>query len=276
MTRKFLAFFCAAIFIGSFAPVTATAVTIFSDNFESGVNSSTTWALVTAGQSLLDGDTGGHHLGNESAKQVNAFTNGVSDVYYMKTQAGAFTNPGPIVAGTKEVATVQFWDENIQTEHNGDSSIDVKGGLMLAGDHASTDFYQLGVNSGAVAGDSDLTNYFVRTQAEGNVVTSMARSQGWHELRIEVYPWTGNAGDVQFFIDGINVNPAGFGKRRAAGAVDMNEIRLGISVRTPDSPFWFDNVSLDVVPEPTSGLLLGMGCLAVAGCCRRLRCHSRA
>jgi hypothetical protein len=42
MTRKFLAFFCAAIIIGSFLPVTAMAVTIFSDNFESGVNSSST------------------------------------------------------------------------------------------------------------------------------------------------------------------------------------------------------------------------------------------
>ncbi len=235
---------------------------IFSDDFESGVNGGV-WALVNAGQSLLDGDTGGHHLGTQSAKQVNAFTNGVSDVYYMKTQSTAFTNPGPITAGNKEVATVQFWDDNIQNDASGDGAINISGALMLAGSYSSTDFYQLGVNSGAVAGNTDITNYYVRTAAEGSVVTSMARSQGWHELRIEVFPYTGLAGDVQFYIDGTNVNPAGFGKRRAAGPVDMNEIRLGISVRTPDSPFWFDNVDLSMVPEPASLLLLALGGLAL-------------
>jgi hypothetical protein len=266
MAKKNLLYLCATLIVCSISSIPAMAVSIFSDNFESGVNSSSTWAVVTAGQSLLDGDTGGHHLGNQSAKQVNAFTNGVTDVYYMKTQTGAFTNPGPVAAGTREIATVQFWDENIRTDQSGDSAIDIKGGLMLAGDHASTDFYQIGVNS-----PTSVTNYFVRTQAEGLVATSVARTQGWHELRIEVYPWTGGVGDVQFYIDGANVNPAGFGKRRTLGAVDMNEIRLGLSARTPDSPFWFDNVSLDVVPEPASIGLLVIGCLAIPSCCRRLR-----
>src|SRR5438477_3583153 len=90
-------FYCAALLgLISLMAAPATAAVVFTDAFESGVNGST-WAVVNAGQSLLDGDTGGHHLGNESAKQVNAFTNGVSDVYYMKTQASAFTNPGPVV-----------------------------------------------------------------------------------------------------------------------------------------------------------------------------------
>lgn len=239
-------------------PAWASAAVVFSDDFESGVNGSV-WALVTAGQNLLQGNpiaSGGHQIGTQSAKQVNAFGNGTDDVYYMKTQASAFTNPGPITAGNKEVAKVMFWDDNIQNDANVDGSINISGGLMLAGDHASTDFYQLGVNSGAVAGNSDITNYFVRTQAETSAVTSIPRTQGWHELRIEVLPYTGNAGDVLFYIDNVLANPAGFGKRRAAGAVDMNEIRLGISVRTPDSPFWFDDVSLSMVPEPASLLLL--------------------
>jgi hypothetical protein len=265
MMRKILTFFCAALTVSMVSSVPAVAVTLFSDNFESGVSGSN-WALVNAGQSLLDGDTGGHHLGNQSAKQVNAFTNGVSDVYYMKTTTTALPTAGTIAPGMKEVATVQFWDENIRTDQSGDSAIDIKGGLMLAGDHASTDFYQIGVNS-----PTSVTNYFVRTQAEGLVASAVARTQGWHELRIEVYPWTGGVGDVQFYIDGANVNPVGFGKRRTAGPVDMNEIRLGLSARTPDSPFWFDNVSLDIVPEPTSLLLFGAGCLALAGYRHRLR-----
>ena len=57
-------------------------------------------------------------------------------------------------------------------------------------------------------------------------------------------------------------DPVGFGKHRTA-AVDMNEIRLGLSARTPDSPFWFDNLSLDVVPEPGSFALLTSGSLVL-------------
>ena len=259
--RKIVALNCATVAIGLVASVPAMATNLFSDNFESGVSSST-WALVNAGQSLLDGDTGGHHMGTQSAKQVNAFTNGVSDVYYMKTQSTAFTNPGPIAAGYKEVATVQFWDENIRTDQSGDSAIDIRGALMLAGSYSSTDFYQLGVNSSV-----SVNNYFWRTQAQGSFATSVARTQGWHELRIEVLPYTGS-NDVQFYIDNLNVAS---GNRRAAGAVDMNEIRLGISIRTPDSPFWFDNVSLAMVPEPVSISLLGLGSLVLVGFAGRRR-----
>lgn len=269
MTRNLLAFSCVAIVTLCFASTNASAA-LFSDNFETGVNS-TLWVPVGAGNSRLDGDTGGHHLGLQSAKQVNAFTDGISDVYYMKTTTTALNLVGTIGAGMREIATVQFWDENIRTEQNGDSSIDIKGALMLAGDHATTDFYQIGVNS-----PTSITNYFVRTATEGLVATSVPRTQGWHELRIEVLPWTGLAGDVQFFIDGANVNPAGFGKRRAAGPVDMNEIRLGLSARTPDSPFWFDNLNLDMVPEPGSAVLLASGSLAL-GCfaARRRRAIGR-
>src|SRR2546423_6923090 len=160
MMRKILAFFCAALTVSLVSSVPAVAVTLFSDNFESGVSGSN-WALVNAGQSLLDGDTGGHHLGNESAKQVNAFTNGVSDVYYMKTTTTALPTAGTIAPGTVEIAKVQFWDENIRTEQSGDNSLDIRGALMLAGDHASTDFYQLGVSSSVSVND-----YFWRTAAQ--------------------------------------------------------------------------------------------------------------
>jgi hypothetical protein len=265
MVRKILEFFCAALTVSLVSSVPAVAVTLFSDNFESGVSGSN-WALVNAGQSLLDGDTGGHHLGNESAKQVNAFTNGVSDVYYMKTTTTALPTAGTIAPGTVEIAKVQFWDENIRSEQSGDNSLDIRGALMLAGDHAATDFYQLGVNSSVSVND-----YFWRTAAQGSFDTGIARTQGWHELRIDALPYTG-ANDVKFYIDGVL---AATGNRRAAGPVDMNEIRLGISIRTPDSPFWFDNVSLDMVPEPTSVLLFGTGCFALAGGRRGLRGHRR-
>ena len=122
---------CAALTICLIVCVPASATTLFSDDFESGVSGSN-WTLVSAGQNLLQGDTGGHHMGNESAKQVNAFGNGTNDVYNMKTQPGLINTGGTILPGQMEVATVQFWDDNIRTDQNGDGSINLGGAIMLA------------------------------------------------------------------------------------------------------------------------------------------------
>jgi len=257
--RKILAGFCAALAIGSILPLSAIAAPAFSDDFESGVNSSR-WVPVNAGNSPLVGDSA-HTFGSHSAKQVNAFTDGVSDVYYMKTTTSAINTIGTIAPGTKEVAKTMFWDDNVRNDASQDGSTDIRGALMLAGDRGSTDFYQLGVNSTVTVND-----YFWRTQAQGNFDTGIARTQGWHELRIEVSPYTGS-GDVKFFIDNA---PAGTGNRRTAGPVDMNELRLGISIRTPDAPFWFDNVSLDVVPEPNTACMT-LVALTFAGAALRRR-----
>ena len=262
--RKFLAFFCAVLIIYSFAFVPAKAANLLSDDFESGVSSSVWTQVANPGNSLLQGDTGGHHLGAQSAKQVNAFTDGVSDVYYMRNKPGVIF-PGTITPGNREIAKVQFWDDNIRTDTSGDSSIDIKGAIMLA-NSAGSDFYQLGVNS-----PTSVNNYFWRTSLQGLFATSVPRTQGWHELRIEALPYTGT-NDVQFYIDGVNV-ASGNRRPNTGSGFDLDEVRLGLSARTPDSPFWFDNVSLDMVPEPKSALLLGTGCLAITGYVRRVRRH---
>lgn len=244
---KKVSFACAAIAAILFVGQSTLAATLFSDDFESGVSSSIWTQVAVAGQSLLQGDTGGHHLGIQSAKQVNAFVDGVVDVYYMRNKPGT-VSVGIVPSGQREIATVQFWDENIRTDTSQDGSTSLGGAIMLA-NSAGSDFYQVGVNSAV-----SLTNYYVRTSLGGNVATSIPRTQGWHELRIEALPYTG-ANDVQFYIDNALV---GTGNRRpgAGAGFVLDEIRLGLSVRTPDSPFWFDNVTLAMVPEP--------GCLGVA------------
>lgn len=248
--------FSAALAACLFARQSATAALLFSDDFETGVSSSVWTQVAVAGQSLLQGDTGGHHLGVQSAKQVNAFVDGVVDVYYMRNKPGT-VSVGVVGSGQREIATVQFWDENIRTDTSQDGATSLGGAIMLA-NSAGSDFYQMGVNSAV-----SLSNYYVRTSLGGNVATSVPRTQGWHELRIEALPYTG-ANDVQFYIDNVLV---GSGNRRpntGTGFV-LDEVRLGLSVRTPDSPFWFDNVSLALVPEPgclgaLSIALIGWGC----------------
>jgi hypothetical protein len=253
--KKILAYFCAVLIIGSFAAVPAMPATIFSDNFETGVSGSVWEAVPAANTFILVGDNA-HAFGAQSAKQVNADP----FIYNMRTILGAIPNPGTITAGTREVASVMFWDD-LNT-----SPTPFGGTIMLAKDGLS-DFYQLGVNSAV-----STSNYYMRTSTEGNLATTVARTQGWHELRIEVGPYTGNFGDVLFYIDNSLVsNPATFGKRKVntGSGFDLNEIRLGLSVKTPGSPFWYDNVSLDIVPEPASSILLGISCLAIAACSRR-------
>ncbi len=261
MSGKTLALFCAAIAIGLVASIPATAATLFSDDFESGVSGSSWEVVPGANNQILVGDSA-HAFGTQSAKQVT----GDPSIYYMRTKLGAFTNPGTITAGNKEVASVQFWDDNNRGDTNGSGTTNFGGALMLAKDGLS-DFYQLGVNNAVSA-----NNYYMRTSLGGNVATSVARTQGWHELRIEVLPYTGS-GDVQFYIDNVNVG-SGPRKPSTGSGFDLNEIRLGLSVKTPDSNFWFDNVSLDMVPEPASLSLLGLG-LAGLTCFRRRPANRR-
>src|SRR3954468_24389045 len=104
--RKFIAMFWAALFVVSFASATAKASTIFSDNFDSGVSGSV-WEAVPATNTFILVADNAHAFGAQSAKQVNADP----FIYNMRTILGAIPNPGPIVAGTKEVASVMFWDD---------------------------------------------------------------------------------------------------------------------------------------------------------------------
>lgn len=225
--------------------------TLFVDDFEGGVRADV-WgkSYIASSLALLVAD-GEHAFGAQSAKQV------AGQYGNMGTIAGTFRNPGAIAPGWVETATVQFWDDNVQTA-------DFAGALMLA-NRDNGDYYQLGVYSWAVVTPNRLTNYMWRTYKDGWKATSVVRSVGWHELRVEVYPFTGNAGDVKFYIDGTKVAD---GRRRETSAgsgvgFDLDQVRLGITATSDNSAFWYDNVTLTYTPEPATMAVFALGSVCV-------------
>jgi hypothetical protein len=241
--------FCAGIsaLLGAVAP--AVAQNVFYDNFDTGV-SSATWAPIS-GDYLLVGDNAHTYGGSAgAAKQVNADP----FVYYMRAANG--WSAGTVQPGRPVVADVKFYDDltpYIAGQPYG-------GGLMLGSSSSLTDFYQLLVNNGTTVGGNG-TDYLIRSKASGNVDSGVVRTQGWHDFQIEVLPYTGS-NDVQYYIDGSLVGTL----NRMNGDVPIDELRLGLSIKTPGLAFWYDNASVSVVPEPSSvALLLGFGGLALLG-----------
>lgn len=234
-----LPLFVATLVAAAVLTVPACAGSIFSDNFDAGVNGSVWEANPAANTYILVGDNA-HAFGAQSAKQVQADP----FIYYMRTKVGAFPAPASIGAGLQEILTTWMWDDNVQ------SGAQTMAGVMLA-NSALTDFYQLQVNS-----TKSWTNYCWRTSQDGTFVTSVARSAGWHEFQIVANPYTGSptSGQVKFYIDGVL---AAQGSRK--GNYTLDQVRLGISLKTPGSNFWYDNVDVSVVPEPSPLLALGAG-----------------
>lgn len=152
---------------------------------------------------------------------------------------------------------------------NSGANNDVTNMLSLYGDAGNnnpgsfTDYLQLGVVGFYPAGSA---GYGWRTLTDGinNASPVTSRKQGWTKLAIDAAALV-DGGQVKFFIDDVLV---GTGQRKAG--VDLRWVRIGNNSKSLEN-FWYDNLSVDLVPEPTSAMMIIIGAIGMAGVGRRQR-----
>ncbi len=141
--------------------------------------------------------------------------------------------------------------------------------LSLYGDAGSnnpgsfTDYLQLGVVPFYPSGS---TGYGWRTATNGinDASPATARKQGWTKLAIDAAALA-DGGQVNFYIDDVLVGTG----QRAAG-VNLRWVRIGNNSPSYEN-FWYDNLSVVAVPEPTSVVMIVTGAIGIAGVGRRQR-----
>ena len=157
---------------------------------------------------------------------------------------------------------VQVWDEAgilCDCDPWGSPSrpnFNVRGAIELSNGIRS-EYYFIGVNS-----HQSWDHYSLATKSEGWIVTPVPRTRGWHKLEIVVHPYSGAAGDVEFWIDGVLIHQ---GYRRPGDAlpptgVHVNHLRLGgdpaiveeSSLTNTMEEFWYDEVALTNTNNPAA------------------------
>jgi hypothetical protein len=245
---------CAAVVLAT--PLFAAVP--FTDTFDSGVSGSvwSPWPSGPSSQNLLTTSNSKNHT---PAGLQSAFSPQSDPAAWNATaDFGATVIP----AGQRLRASVWVWDD---LDAAGSSTFPIANMLALVGDTGAgpgfgTEYFQLGALTVYQAGSSE---YSVRTRyndqnALGQIDTNVARKQGWTELAIEVNS-VADGGLVRFFVDGASVGTS----QRSAGNANLRWIRLGWNDKNYQN-FWYDDVSVTLIPEPASAILLALGGLAVS------------
>jgi len=157
----------------------------------------------------------------------------------------------------------QFEDYNKRDPFSPPGSVahdQVQGWVALMGDfyEDETEFLALGVHA-HTASPAPIEDWWHNvawsTAAEGWNLTSplTPRAQGFRHLEMVVHPYTGNAGDVEFFVNSTKV---GEGSRTVVDGtvVPINRIAIGSSpahmtedyISNTYEFFWYDDVALSV------------------------------
>jgi hypothetical protein len=245
----------------------AKAVSFF-DDFESNVQSSVWQPWTTGGNDNLLATSTDHNITLGGSKSARAFAsdpaawNGWADF-------GA--------TGDKIRADVYLYEDFSNNGTN--ASQPVTNMLALFGDAATpnafSDYLQLGVVPFYPGGSQ---TYGFRTRYNdanglGIVDTGVSRKQGWTKLSIVADSYAAG-GAVQFFVDdvlkGSSFRAGSNGGAGGLSQVDLRYVRLGNNSKSYEN-FWYDNVSVKPIPEPTALALLGFSGLAGIGALRRAR-----
>lgn len=131
---------------------------------------------------------------------------------------------------------------------------------------AATGLLAAGVYNSVNTGTYDVTRYQARNVDSGGwIQLSTQRTVGWHNFRFEI---AGNT--VSLYVD--NVLEPSFSNLPYAGNVSYDWVHLG-SALTGNTPAYFDNVQISIVPEPKAWVLglLGLGAFWARGLFRRRR-----
>lgn len=148
---------------------------------------------------------------------------------------------------------------NLPPPNSSRTNFDVNGGIELGApnrreSYAGNDkeYYFLGVNT-----HQSWDHYSWATPADGWVTSSVPRSRAWHTMEIVVHPYTGNLGDVEFWIDGQLI-AQGHRMPGTGTGVDVQYLHLGgdpallttTNVANTFEEFWYDEVALTACYNP--------------------------
>jgi hypothetical protein len=95
-----------------------------------------------------------------------------------------------------------------------------------------------------------------------------ARSLGWHNLKVIISTDDGLSSDFAFYVDNVLAERVS-NFSTAATFRSYDNIALGSGLSNGNTEMFIDNMRLEITPEPSSAILLGMVGLAWGACRRR-------
>ncbi|GMU21617.1 MAG: hypothetical protein AMXMBFR13_17090 [Phycisphaerae bacterium] len=238
----------------------AQPVTVFTDGFEVDMSNWQPWLPISTagafwGPNNLAREANHPHSGSHAARQEQGSPGWWGSIHLEPALTDSLDKKVHVKAW-------QFEDYD-RREPQATDHYQVQGWVALMDGDAEgnvTEWFAIGVHAHRFSPEPVLDwwqHFSWGTAEDGWHVTSFPRSQGYNQLEIVVHPYSGQVGDVEFFIDGVLV---GQGRRQPGPqnrGIELTKIGLGANheLMTEDYVansyefFWYDDVELILTPE---------------------------